>query len=94
MVEEEVYYRYVNEHSQRQTQLGESRVVMTISHVEKREREREEGNQEQEPGSQRYRRGEMSGQPKCLNYIGNSLWEREFRADGEACQPYPVTAMD
>ena len=33
MVEEKVYYRYVGEHSQRQTHLGESRVVMTLNHV-------------------------------------------------------------
>ena len=33
MVEEKVYYRYVGEHSQRQTHLGESRVLLTINHV-------------------------------------------------------------
>ena len=34
MVEEKVYYRYVGEHSQRQTHLGESRVVvLTLKHV-------------------------------------------------------------
>ena len=35
MVEEKVYYRYVGEHSQRQGHLGESRVVMTLSHVQR-----------------------------------------------------------
>ena len=37
-MEEKVYYRHVREHSQRQTQLGESRVVTTVNHVVKRER--------------------------------------------------------
>jgi len=32
---EEKGYRYMREHSQRQTHLGESRVVMTLNHVEK-----------------------------------------------------------
>jgi hypothetical protein len=33
MVEEKVYYRYVGEHSRRQTHLGQSRVVMTLNLV-------------------------------------------------------------
>lgn len=41
MEKEKVYYRYVRE--QRQTQVGEFRVVMTLSHVGKRKRERERG---------------------------------------------------
>lgn len=32
-MEDNVYHRYKGEHSQRQTHLGESRVVMTLNHV-------------------------------------------------------------
>jgi hypothetical protein len=33
MVQEKVYYRYVGEHNEKLTYLGESRVVMSVNHV-------------------------------------------------------------
>lgn len=45
---EEVYYRYVGELTQRQTKLGESRVVMTLNHVGRRGRERRVGSRIQQ----------------------------------------------
>lgn len=56
MVEEEVYYRYVGEHSRRQAHLGESRVVMILNHVREGEEKKEE-NQVHSPVSQRYKKG-------------------------------------
>lgn len=62
IVEENVYYSYVGEHSQRKTGgfLGESRVDMTrLSWAQLGEREKEEGrerNQVQQPGGQRYKK--------------------------------------
>lgn len=46
MVEENVYYEYVGEHSQRQGHLGELRVVMTQAM-----RERGEGRMERREGA-------------------------------------------
>lgn len=55
-----------------------------------------EGNQQ---GGKRYKDG---GQPKCLDYIGESFWGKEqlspwageFREEGRVCQPYSVTGRD
>jgi hypothetical protein len=92
MEEEKVYYRYVREHSQRQTQLEESRVVMAQNLVGKRESERGRREPSTEARRLKVQRSE-SGQLTCLNYIGNSLGP-EFRVDGRVCQPYAVTGMD
>jgi len=50
----EASYKYAREHNQRQTLLGESRVVMTLSPVRKGGGvgRMERGNQVQQPGSQ------------------------------------------
>jgi hypothetical protein len=42
MVEDNVYYRYVGEHGQRQTHLRESRVVMILNDKKENKGEREE----------------------------------------------------
>lgn len=42
MVEEHIYYRYVGNHSQRQGYLGDSRMNMTLSHVRRQKKRREE----------------------------------------------------
>lgn len=58
MVEENVYYRYVGEHSQRQVHLGESRVVRTLNFVKREGRRWEKGERRirQQVGSQRYKK--------------------------------------
>jgi hypothetical protein len=57
VVEEKVYYRYVRGNRQRQPHLGESRVVLTLTHMRKgRGRERREENECQQPGGQRYKK--------------------------------------
>lgn len=58
------------EHRQRQVDLGESTVVMTLNHVGRRGGEGREGNQVQLPGGQRYKR---EAGTQCLDYIGKSL---------------------
>lgn len=58
MVEEKDYYRYVGDRSQRQTHLGEPRVVVTwVMGGGEGKRKGKEGNQVQQPGGQRYQRG-------------------------------------
>jgi hypothetical protein len=44
-----------------------------------REGERREGNQMQQPGGQRYKRGR---EPQCIDYIGKSLWQKGSPASG------------
>lgn len=43
MVGEKVYYRDVREHRQKRAHLGESRVVLSLSHVRREGRGRERG---------------------------------------------------
>jgi hypothetical protein len=74
MMEKKVYYRYVGECSQRQTHLGESRVVMTLDHEGRGGGEGREGRQVQKPGGQRYKENKKKRgrKPKGLVYIGKS----------------------
>jgi hypothetical protein len=46
----------------------------------------------QQPGGQRYKRGQVTKMPGL--YIGEqpSLWDREFRVEGWVCQPRPAIA--
>jgi hypothetical protein len=94
---EEVFCRYMRQHSQRQTDLGESRVFMAMNHVRKvMEGEGREGNRLKQPGDQKYKRskgeaerraerGRDSRQPKCLDYIGKSLLGKDSPAHGLEC---------
>ena len=54
---EKVYYRHVGEHSQRQTHLGESRVIVTLRGEGGGEEMEREENQALQPGGQRYKKG-------------------------------------
>jgi hypothetical protein len=68
-VEEEVHYRYVRKHSQRQTHLGESIKSLTLNHG------RGEGREgSHRPGGPWYKT--VCRYPNCLDYIGKSLWEK------------------
>lgn len=60
MVEEEDYCRYVGDHRQRQTHLEETRVDMTLNYMRRLGRERGEKNQIQQPGGQRYKKGQVT----------------------------------
>jgi hypothetical protein len=55
MMEENVYCRYVGESTARGRHIWE--VVLTLNHVGRWGGEGSEGNQVQQPGGQRYRRG-------------------------------------
>ena len=93
---EEVFCRYMRQHSQRQTDLGESRVFMAMNHVRKvMEGEGREGNRLKQPGDQKYKRskgeaerraerGRDSRQPKCLECVEKSPWGQPDPWAGEA----------
>lgn len=87
MVEEKVYYVDVGKHSQRQTLLGEPRVVSTLSLVGIGGGEKREGNQVLQPGGQKYKKKQvtkMSGlfMEEPLGEGQPSPWVGEFREEG------------
>jgi hypothetical protein len=98
MVGEKVYYRYVGEHSQRQTHLGESRVDMTLSHVGKKRKGKrgEPGAAARRPKVQKKQNKEVSGfhREEPLREGQPSLRAGQFRVEGGVCQPYPATSRD
>ena len=74
MAEEEVYYRYVEDHRQRQGHLGASRAVMTLRQV--RRDGRGSGEEERREPEAAARRPKRPRYPKQLNYKGRAAGER------------------
>lgn len=91
MVEEKVYYRFVGEHSQRQTHPGEFRVVMTLNYVGRWEGKGEGGPRIAAKRSKIQKRGRGNQnvwiiQRKVSGEGLPNLWTREFRVESEVCQ--------